>query len=376
MVGYWNMEFVSEIEIKGHFGDGLPYRGSLLKISLENFRFGISLSKFHKKSVPTFIKHFERRTKQSVQLAWSGINVLNELTAKENYLPESFVGCPQGLLISDGRLINPPLFNKPALLLDSGGNIRIENVSTKGGIRISCRSHKIEMGPDHRNLDGEISDLPDFCFYDLLYEKDYIYANERVIIQMGGNLIKEIIFSRPGQKVPLQPSGLTISIHDEAFPPTWDMREKELEINLLKLNYIAQAIAMGPMILNDSLPYLALDSEGWLSKHSMIITDEERKAQEFNCPGIAIGFDGSNNLVVLALKDKDGLPIKLPCFEIAAILVEHKILQAVSFAPDWQGSLLIGERLVVSSPYNNPEDPEMLFPVSSVVMGYSGTESK
>lgn len=364
------MEHVSEIEIKGHFGDGKPYVGSLLKIPCENFHFGISLSKFHKKSLQTFIKHFERRTKTSIQLAWSGITVLNESTAKENYLPESFVGCPQGFLISDGQVINPPLFNKPAFLLDKEGNIRLENISTKKGIKLSCRSHKIEMGRDHRNLDPENSDLPDFCFYDLLYEKDYIYANERVIIQMGGNQIKEIIFSRPGQKVPLQPSGLTISINDETFPPSWDMREKELEISLLGYENIQQAIETGPMILNDSFPYLALDSEGWLSKHSMIITDEERKAEIFDCPGISIGLDWHSNFVVLALHDTQNHPIKVACVEMAVILQEHKIMKAASFAPDWKGCLWVDDKAIVSTKYENPEDPEQFFPVSSAVMGY------
>lgn len=364
------MEQVKQIAVNGHLGDGKPYSGVLIKTPIAAIGLDIMLSKFHKKSLSTYIKHNIRRTKHNVFLSWTGIKVLDEKTARENYLPDSFHGCPQGLLINEGVVVNPPLYNKPALILDKEGKLKIENLNTKKGIRLSCRSHRIEMDARYRNIDAEKNELPDFCFYDLLYDKDYIYANGRVIVQMGGNLIKEIIFSRPGQKIPLQSSGITLSVDDDAFPPTWDMREKELELSLMEWDNIEQAIEMGPMILNDGLPYLALDSEGWLSKHSMILTPAERIAKTFDCSGAAAGIDKDGNFVIFALLSDDKQPVKVPCVEMAIILEKNQISKALSFAPDWQGSIMLGEEFIINTIFDNQNEDNNLFPVSCAVMCY------
>ena len=343
------MANITSKNIQGQQDNGQPYKGLLVTLPANDFGFGITLSKFHKKSLETYIKHYQRRTKNNVGIAWSGIKVLNEETARENYLPESFAGCPQGFVINDGQVLNPPLFNKAALLMDKAGTVSLKHISTKGGITLSCRSHKIEMDGDHRNLDGETTDLPDFCFYDLLYEKDYVYANGRVIVQMGGNQIKEVIYSRPGQKIPLQPSGLTLSVADEAFPPTWDMRDKELDMSLVGLENIQEAVELGPMLLDNGLPCHSLEQEGWLSKHAIVLSEEERKNRHFDCPGVALGVDVDNQFVMLILTSNNGGLVKLSCVDVIEILLDHNLKTAASFAPDWTGAILLDNDVLIDN---------------------------
>ena len=51
-------------------------------------------------------------------------------------LPESYIGSPLGLLIADGKIISPPLFNKAALLIDKNGKLDICKVNSKQEIDI------------------------------------------------------------------------------------------------------------------------------------------------------------------------------------------------------------------------------------------------
>ena len=52
-------------------------------------------------------------------------------------MPETFIGTPLGLLISDKIIISPPLYNKAALLIYNDGRIDIRKVNSKNGITIS-----------------------------------------------------------------------------------------------------------------------------------------------------------------------------------------------------------------------------------------------
>ncbi|MEA3443569.1 MAG: hypothetical protein U9R19_02460 [Bacteroidota bacterium] len=359
---------ISAKKIEGKLINGQTYTGKLMKFQSEKLRFGLSLSKFHKKPLGTFVKQFNRRTKHETKIAWSGISVIDETSANEKQLSNFFVGSPLGFIIADGIVLNPPLYNKPALLLNNEGKIFIKNVSTQNGIRVLCRSHKIDIPPENRNIDGEKHILPDFCFYDLLYEKDYIYADGRVIVQLAGNIIKEIIFSKPGQKIPIQTIGLTLSVADEAFPPTWDMRERELEIKIKGFENIRQGIETGSFIVQHGKVNIKLNSETWQFNQNRSKISEEKT--NVDCPGIAIGFDIDNNLIIITIVDVHGNPQNISLENMAKILIENNTSDAVSFTNDWQGSLILGDEIIVDSSQKEAEAQNETFPVSCAVMGY------
>lgn len=214
------MEELVISEVKGFLRNGQAFNGKKVTVTEPKIGFGISLSKYHKKSLQTIVKQYNRRTKHETKIAWSGISVIDEKDTSVQNLPESFAGTPLGFVMNDGVVVNPPLTDKPALIMTVDGNLEIRQINTEKGIKLICRSHKYDLNPDARNADHEKGYIPDFSFYDSCYENDYVFGNGRVIINMGGNLIKEVIFSKKGQFVPLRNTGLTLSIADEAFPPT------------------------------------------------------------------------------------------------------------------------------------------------------------
>ncbi|MEJ2343503.1 MAG: hypothetical protein P8Y10_15050, partial [Gemmatimonadales bacterium] len=61
------------------------------------------------------IKGFNRGARTKARIAWNGGYILNAELLGKLGLPESYIGSPLGLIISDGEVICPPLFNKPAL---------------------------------------------------------------------------------------------------------------------------------------------------------------------------------------------------------------------------------------------------------------------
>ena len=52
-------------------------------------------------------------------------------------LPESYIGSPLGLIISAGKVICPPLFNKPAFIIRPDGALNIKRVNSKQGLTVS-----------------------------------------------------------------------------------------------------------------------------------------------------------------------------------------------------------------------------------------------
>ncbi len=330
------------------------YIGRKITIPSNNFKFDIRLQKFNKKTLEVFADQFNKRTKRETLIAWNAVEVLDSKSVKKKNIPENYEGSILGFVFADGFTNNPPLHNKAALMIDNDGKISIERVNINNGIRIVCRTHKIDIPAENRNLDGEKDQLPDFCYYDLLYNKEYIYANGRVIVNVAGNNIKEIIFSKPGQKISKSPFCLSLSIEDNAFPPSWDMREKELKLLLPNFENIENAIEIGPMIVENGKPVLDFDSEGIQSN-----TDS---------PGIAVGIDDSGNIIIITINNENGLLQRISFDEMAKIMCKNNIATAASFASTWKGKLMFNDKIIANSfPENIDADKELF---SCAVLGY------
>lgn len=57
------------------------------------------------------------------------------------------VGTPIGLCVTDGRIINPPLFDREALLVDRDGNVRVRHVKLED-LRLEIRGKSYHPGKD------------------------------------------------------------------------------------------------------------------------------------------------------------------------------------------------------------------------------------
>ena len=68
-----------------------------------------------------FVEHFTSQKKCPSEIAWNGGYILNAELVGKLGLVESYIGTPLGLLVVDGKILCPPLFNKPAFCVDKKG---------------------------------------------------------------------------------------------------------------------------------------------------------------------------------------------------------------------------------------------------------------
>ena len=105
----------------GVYSDGYPWSGVLAKIDTAKYKwqFKAYIAEKAPKSVPNLLKEYAEKSgdDRKVNIAWNGGYILNPELVGKLGLSGSYIGSPLGLLILDGKLKSPPLFNKPALLI-------------------------------------------------------------------------------------------------------------------------------------------------------------------------------------------------------------------------------------------------------------------
>ncbi len=357
--------YISKKVITGTHDDGQAWQGIQVSIDLNNkdIQFGIEYGISRPKAIEDYARQFGRRNRAHSIIAWSAGKAISKDILDKNRFPEYFLGAPVGLLVSKGEVMGTPGFNKPALLISKTGDMRIERLDTSNGIKVSCRSRKVDFLPAVRNLDGIKNDLPAFCFYDSLYEKDEILGDGRVIVRMSGNIVKEIINTKKNQMVKLKPTGITLSIDDDAFPATWDMREKELIMTILGLDDVEYAIEGGPMLLEKGTEVLDLKTEGWQTEQSEMLYTTNTGYSNDRAPRMVLAMDDKKQLSVILIS-KNETSVGATLAELAVYLKQEKMQDAMILNPDGQATLLIGDELVSTEPENSK------FEVYSSVIGY------
>ena len=130
-------------------------------------------------------------------------------------LPENYIGTPLGLFIEEGRMSSPPLYNKPALLVHKDGTLDIQRVNCSGGLVVSGGGEEIVFESSDYNVPGSPGRR---TFYDLLYPQDYIDGNGKTIIRLAGNVIKEVLRTKAGERIPVIPVGITLVLEDKDIP--------------------------------------------------------------------------------------------------------------------------------------------------------------
>jgi len=193
------------------------------------------------------VNAFDKGRVNKAQIAWNGGYILNPELVGKLGLPESYIGSPLGLLISNKKIICPPLFNKPAFLIYPDGKIDIKLVSSREGFTVSTEGKKLVFNADSYN--NHNSREP--CFYDLLYKHESIKGDGNVIVRLAGNVIKEVIFTKKNQEVKMIPVGLTLSFPKHLFPKKWNSIEKKLDIKMTGWEEIDHAVEAGPLLIED-----------------------------------------------------------------------------------------------------------------------------
>ena len=93
--------------LNGVYDDGSPWSGVIASVppARRPLRYAILSSNRGNQTVPEFVRRFNRSRSRRAQIAWNGGYILNPELVGKLGLPESYIGSPLGLIISNGRLL-------------------------------------------------------------------------------------------------------------------------------------------------------------------------------------------------------------------------------------------------------------------------------
>ena len=361
--------------VNGVYTDGLPWNGALAitKNTKDGARWKyITLSRGKTRKVTKFVKEYEYSSRKKVEIAWNGGYILNPELVGKLGIPESYIGSPLGMLVSDSIVKSPPLFNKPALLVYSDGEIDIQLVNAKNGFIISDGDQHIEFTRKNYNL-SKPGESP--CYYDLLYDKKQLPGNGRVIVRLAGNVVKEVIYTKNGEKVNMIPVGLTLSFDNKDFPAEMFSVEKPVAISLTGYEKVQYAVEAGPMLVENGKFCLDMNKEGWKTQNSIRTQAARLDYTDMRGPKIAVGINKEGNLVVLTINGRIRESVGATHIDMANILLKFDIQKAMGFDPGGSSTLVVRGEVLNISPYNHdyerniyslPPEPRA---VSNAVLG-------
>ncbi len=385
--GYHSDETGQAVEhrfISGVYPDGMAWSGVMAETNTQqsNWKFNAHFAQNGPKNVPDLLEEFavlNAHTKP-VSLAWNGGYILNPELVGKLGLPEQYIGSPLGLLIMNGRIKCPPLFNKPAFIIYKNGKIDISKVNCSGGLVVKSKEGDLIFKGDAYNENKD--NLP--SFYDLNHANDIIQTNGKVIVRLAGNTVKEIIYSGEQDTVNLIPVGLTLLIPVSMFSDNIFITGKDIEISLLQnpdssvlWNDVSYAIEAGPMLLENGECAINMESEGWKTLNSIHTQAARLDYTDMRGPKIAVGINDQGDMKVLAVNGRIRESVGATHYDMANILKEQGLTKAMGFDPGGSSTLFVNGEIVNISPYNKKyeEDiyalpPEPRF-VSNIVIGWT-----
>ena len=363
----------SEVEysyVSGVYDDGLPWSGVIAKAKTSmkkglNWKFAVETTIETSRKVTEFVQEFRNKKRISPQIAWNGGYILNAELVGKLGIPESYIGSPLGLIVSSGKVLSPPLFNKPALLITSDGQPGILRVNAAKGLIVSSGKTRLNFESGGYNPGKS---KPTLTYYDLLFEGEYLNENDKYVVRLAGNIIKEII--PPGnKKIKIIPVGLTLAIPENQFPADW-VEDKTLDIDLIDFPELESAIEAGPMLIENGRACIEMEKEGWKKGHSINTQAARIDFTDMRGPKIAVGLDADADLYVLTINGRIRESVGATHEDMANILMEKGIVSAMGFDPGGSSTLVVGNQILNISPYN-PDFEQDVYALPPVPRGVS-----
>jgi len=361
--------------LSGLFSDGLPYNGAMATLNLKErpWDFAAVSSRGKPRTVSQFVQAFKRKTGHKARIAWNGGYILNPELVGKLGLPETYIGSPLGLLITEGYIASAPLFNKPALLIFEDGSMDIRRVNCKGGLRVSWGEWEMTFHSRDYNRAGNSTSR---AYYDLLFSEEMMQGDGRTIIRLSGNEVKEIVSTRKVQRVPLVPVGLTLAVKPSEIPEGLKPGEL-LDLEIPGLEGVKHAVEAGPLLLDRSKCIIDMEEEGWNSPNSIRTQAARLDYTNMRGPKIAVGINQKNELAVLTINGRIRESVGATHQEMAEILLKNGIEKAMGFDPGGSSTLVVGATTLNISPYNSnyeqdvyalPPEPRT---VSNAIIGFT-----
>ena len=360
--------------LNGRYADGSPWSGAIARVapSKSPFHYAILTATGGNQTVPEFVRRFNRSSSRRARIAWNGGYILNAELVGKLGLPESYIGSPLGLIVSKGKLLSPPLFNKPAFVVAADRSLAIRRVSCAGGLVAKGLGGAVEFGPDTRNL-AHPGEAP--CYYDLLFPGESLPGDGRCLLRLVGNRIMEVCETGAGEQLPVLPVGLVLSLPAGQRPRDWEVG-RALSLQVAGLEDVAHAVEAGPLLLAHGEVCIDMELEGWKTRNSILTQAARLDYLDMRGPKIAIGLDAEGCLAVLAVNGRIRESVGATHVEMAEILEARGMQSAMGFDPGGSATLVVGEETLNISPYNRdykrnvyslPPQPRA---VANAVVGY------
>ena len=349
-------QLITNNQISGVHPDGMPYNGAFAQINTNGetpLNFAILSSKTGTKTVLKFIEDFTEGNEKKVRVGWNGGYILNPELVGKLGLPESFIGSPLGLIISDGKVLSPPLFNKAALFIDNDGKPDIKMISSNTKFSIKFNDSEIFFDSDLYNIkDKSKINKTDYCFYDLMFSDEKIYAKDRVIVRLSGNIVKEIVSNHKAEYLDLFPVGISLSIKKQKLLKNLKIGDT-LEFIYPEFENIKNAVEAGPFLLDKGKDCLNMELEGWKTKNSIKTQAARLDYTDMRGPKIAVGIDKNDNIFVLTINGRIRESVGATHNDMSAILLKYGMVKAMGFDPGGSSTLIVDNEILNISPYNS-----------------------
>ena len=360
--------------ISGIYNDGLAWSGvrTILDIRKENNWQFMTRSSASPKTVLEFAREFQEEKGIAAPVAWNGGYILNAELVGKLGLPENYIGSPLGLLISDGKMLCPPLFNKPALQVNQQGIVDISRVNCSKGIIVSRGTQQIVFPAENYNAPSAVEGA---AYYDLLFPGDKLPSNGKVFLRLAGNRIMEVVHPQENA-ISLIPVGLTLVVPEADFPAEWEKEGLELDIQVVGFESVVHAVEAGPLLLEQGEVSIDMESGGWKTAKSIQTQAARLDYTDMRGPKIAVGISDNDKLAVVAVHGRIRESVGATHHDMARILKSMGMTRAMGFDPGGSSSLVVNGKAVNISPYNSryQENVYALSPepraVSNAVIGF------
>ncbi len=336
--------------VSGVYDDGLPWNGAFAKANIKaggKWQFVAKSSVDNTKKVTKFVSEFEKTHKKKVKISWNGGYILNAELVGKLGISESYIGSPLGLLISNGNVVSPPLFNKPALLIYKNGKIDISKVNLNKGFNIIDNNKTLEFTEQN-----SINESTKYAFIDLMYDGESFKSYGKTIVRIAGNTIKEIIKTQKADTVEIIPVGITLIIDSNLVPKNWEVNTK-LDIRINGLENVEHAVEAGPSLLENGNLAIDMKTEGWKTNFSIITQAARLDYTDMRGPKIAVGLDKEGNLTVLTINGRLRESVGATHIDMANIMKKFGMIKAMGFDPGGSSTLVVNGETLNISPYNS-----------------------
>ncbi len=345
--------------INGLYSDGLPWAGVYTKINMgrviKKWQFSVMTTEDRPKTALEFAEDFNKTTGGNAKVVWNGGYILNPELVGKLGIPEKFIGSPLGLIISNKKVLSPPLFNKPAFIVLPDGTLKIYRVNSSKGITISDSSNIIVFSPETYNPKHHLNSP---CFYDLLFPDDKLEGNGRILIRLMGNTVIDIIHTKENEAVTVLPVGLTLSFPQNQFPNKWELG-MELNISMNDWEVIESAVEAGPQLLKEGEVCIDMELEGWKTQNSIKTQAARLDYLDSRGPKIAVGIDKSGDLTVITINGRIRESVGATHGDVAEILKTQGMEFAMGFDPGGSSTLVVDNRVLNISPYNSEYEKDI-----------------